>query len=270
MTIAEARGLGRHGDDHLIHVSGAELEGLNSLAQGGLSTNPETGLPEAFKLKKLLGAALPLAAMFIPGVGPAISAALMGTGMSAGAAALAAPALMGGLGSAISGGNLKEVALSAALGGLGGKLFPAPALGGAANAAAAAAAPTAAAAAAPAAVDAAAKGVAQGVATEAAKETAKKSILPKLLLGGLGLSAAFGSPRARIEEEPNRNPYAGHEVQNPRVQLAPPPGYRPGIDPQWSYFRPADTTGAYHIDPAYLASLGVQPDELPYRSPYAR
>ena len=50
---------GRHGDTMLVHMSPAEVKGLQSLAmaQGGsLTINPETGLPEAFKLKSLLPA----------------------------------------------------------------------------------------------------------------------------------------------------------------------------------------------------------------------
>jgi len=43
---------GRNGDDILVHMSRKELRGIASLAPGGLTTNPHTGLPEAFNLMK--------------------------------------------------------------------------------------------------------------------------------------------------------------------------------------------------------------------------
>lgn len=51
---------GRFGDDRILHVSQAELEGLGSmLPSGKLPINPETGQPEAFILTSmLLGAAI--------------------------------------------------------------------------------------------------------------------------------------------------------------------------------------------------------------------
>jgi hypothetical protein len=39
---------GRHGDDTLLHVSRAELAGIRQLTGKGFTTNPDTGLPEAF------------------------------------------------------------------------------------------------------------------------------------------------------------------------------------------------------------------------------
>ena len=48
---------GRYGDSMLMHVSPGEVRGLQALAQSqgtSLTTNPDTGLPEAFKLKDLL------------------------------------------------------------------------------------------------------------------------------------------------------------------------------------------------------------------------
>jgi len=51
---------GRFGDDRILHVSQAELEGLGSmLPSGKLPINPETGQPEAFLLTSMLiGAAI--------------------------------------------------------------------------------------------------------------------------------------------------------------------------------------------------------------------
>lgn len=85
---------GRHGDDTLIHVDKSELAALKALAAKHgkpLTTNPETGLPEAFGLRQLL----PIAAGFA--LGPA------GVGMSAMGAGLT----VGGV-SALASGNLKQ------------------------------------------------------------------------------------------------------------------------------------------------------------------
>ena len=56
---------GRNGDTQLLHVSPNELQGLQALAKANgttLTTNPDTGLPEAFNFKRLIpmvaGAAL--------------------------------------------------------------------------------------------------------------------------------------------------------------------------------------------------------------------
>lgn len=46
---------GRFGDDYLLHVSGSELEFLDSI--GAITFNPETGLPEAFSLNSVLNPA---------------------------------------------------------------------------------------------------------------------------------------------------------------------------------------------------------------------
>jgi len=49
--------LGRGGDSTLVHMSPAELGGLQKLALahgGSLTTNPHTGLPEASFLSNLL------------------------------------------------------------------------------------------------------------------------------------------------------------------------------------------------------------------------
>jgi hypothetical protein len=79
---------GRYGDSMLMHVSPGEVKGLQALALangGSLTINPDTGLPEAFKLKDLLpviaGAALNF---FLPGVGTAIGSALGGLSGAAG------------------------------------------------------------------------------------------------------------------------------------------------------------------------------------------
>jgi hypothetical protein len=76
---------GRNGDNTLMHVSQDEVAGLNSLARSmagrELTTNPETGLPEAF--------------LFAPFLAPAVAGGL-GLGGSAIATGLAAGALGAG------------------------------------------------------------------------------------------------------------------------------------------------------------------------------
>jgi hypothetical protein len=95
---------GRNGDTTLVHMSKAEVAGLQGLAKRHgttLTTNPTTGLPEAFGL----GSLLPMAAMFVPGLGPLASIAL-GAGLS-------------GIGAMIDG---RDPLQAAAMGGLTGSL----------------------------------------------------------------------------------------------------------------------------------------------------
>ena len=75
---------GRGGDDTLLHVSKKELAGLAKLLGRPLTTNPHTGLQEAFGLKNILpSAAAMLATYFFPPAGPLAAAAIAG-GASAG------------------------------------------------------------------------------------------------------------------------------------------------------------------------------------------
>jgi hypothetical protein len=87
MSIADIAKKGRYGDNHLLHVSDAEVQGLNALANKayghGLTTNPETGLPEAFLLA-------PFIAPFLTG-----GMGLLGTMATTGAAAAGEAALRG-------------------------------------------------------------------------------------------------------------------------------------------------------------------------------
>ncbi len=97
---------GRFGDSMLIHVSPAEVEGIASLIPGGLTINPQTGLPEAFFflpfLASLFGAAAPAAAAATAAAAPlAAGAGAAGLGalgassaaMTAGTLAAATPAI---------------------------------------------------------------------------------------------------------------------------------------------------------------------------------
>jgi hypothetical protein len=84
--------LGRYGDTMLVHMSPKEVEGLQGLAmsQGGsLTINPQTGLPEAFILPMLGGAALskfmgPMAAGLLIGGATALTSGDIGKGIMAG------------------------------------------------------------------------------------------------------------------------------------------------------------------------------------------
>jgi len=84
---------GRYGDNHLLHVSDAELQGLNALAHEkfgrGLTTNPDTGLPEAFLFAPLL------APMLAPALAGTIGSTALATGLTAGALGTAEAAARG-------------------------------------------------------------------------------------------------------------------------------------------------------------------------------
>ena len=107
---------GRGPDSMLVHMSPQEVASLQALAMkngGSLTINPDTGLPEAGFLKKLLpaiaGAALNF---FAPGVGTAIGGAL-GIGAAAGTGVA-----VGGI-TALATGSLSK-GLQAGLGAYGG------------------------------------------------------------------------------------------------------------------------------------------------------
>jgi len=72
---------GRGPDSMLIHMSPREVQGLQALAEnhgGSLTINPETGLPEAGFLDKLLPTIIGAGLSFIPGVGPLMAAGIVG------------------------------------------------------------------------------------------------------------------------------------------------------------------------------------------------
>ena len=74
---------GRGPDNTLVHMSRGEVKSLNDLAMahgGSLSINPQTGLPEAGFLSKLLPMIAGAGLMMIPGVGPMMAAGLVGGG----------------------------------------------------------------------------------------------------------------------------------------------------------------------------------------------
>ena len=90
---------GRRGDSTLVHMNPMEVRMLETMSpDGSLSINPETGLPEAFKLRDLAAIALPIAAGAF--LGPAAagflgSSALTGTAVATGLGGVGAGLLQG-------------------------------------------------------------------------------------------------------------------------------------------------------------------------------
>jgi hypothetical protein len=118
---------GRGQDKMLVHMTPEEVHGLQRLALahgGSLTINPETGLPEAGFLMKILPIVAAAAATYFTAgaAAPALEAALAGTagaGMGGALAGAGAGALVGGASSAIQGG---DVGKGAVMGGLGGAI----------------------------------------------------------------------------------------------------------------------------------------------------
>ena len=102
---------GRKGDTMLVHMAPEEVSGLQALARAGggtLTLNPDTGLPEANFLKRMLPTLIGAGLSFIPGVGPLMAAGLVGgveglrtgsleKGLMAGMGAFGGAGLAGGL-----------------------------------------------------------------------------------------------------------------------------------------------------------------------------
>ena len=109
---------GRGGDSMLAHINPREAEMLRRMGGAG-TVNPNTGLREYKSGKSILGAILPIALNFIvPGIGGIVGGALGATGT---AATMLGNAVIGGLSSAITGGDpLKGALMSGLSSGLGG------------------------------------------------------------------------------------------------------------------------------------------------------
>lgn len=107
-------GLGRHGDTMLMHVSPAEVAGIQHLGKlhgTSLTTNPHTGLPEAFSFGNFFKQMAPTIAGIL--LAPETGGASLGlTGM----AATAAP-IVGGMATGMA---LGQNPITSALGGWGG------------------------------------------------------------------------------------------------------------------------------------------------------
>jgi len=116
---------GRGPDTELVHMTPGEIKGLRQLALahgGDLTINPETGLPEAGFLSKILPVVAAAAATYFTAgaAAPMLEGAL---GVSAGTAGLlagaGAGAMIGGASAGLQGGDIGKGAL---FGGLGGAL----------------------------------------------------------------------------------------------------------------------------------------------------
>ena len=118
---------GRGSDTELVHMTPGEIKGLRQLAMahgGDLTINPETGLPEAGFLTKILPVVAAAAATYFTAgaAAPALEASLAGTAMAGYGGLMAgagAGALIGGASAAIQG---QDVGRAALFGGLGGAL----------------------------------------------------------------------------------------------------------------------------------------------------
>jgi len=141
---------GRYGDTMLMHVTPDEVRGLSS-ARGGVTINPDTGLPEAFPwLPIAIGAGIggigsavtggdPLKGAAFGALGGAMPAALGGLAGVAGGGVLSAWNWLGPIGQGMLAGGamggirslfgdsdnpLRDIMLGAAMGGVTGALFP--------------------------------------------------------------------------------------------------------------------------------------------------
>ena len=107
--------LGRYGDDLLVHMNQEEVQGLQALAKKhgtSLTINPDTGMPEAFKLGGVFKALIPIAAgVMFPGFGASLFGGMQGIG---------AGILAGAATAALTGGNPIMGGITGALGGYGG------------------------------------------------------------------------------------------------------------------------------------------------------
>lgn len=125
-AAAQARSQGRGSDTMLVHMDPSEVKGLQALAMahgGSLTINPDTGLPEAGFLKKILpmviGAALtpltggvinPMTAGLIVGAGYTAATGSLKKGLMAGLSAYGGAGLTQGLAAAGAGAGAGEAA----------------------------------------------------------------------------------------------------------------------------------------------------------------
>jgi hypothetical protein len=121
----QLQSMGRGEDSMLVHMTPGEVNSLQGLAMangGSLTINPETGLPEAGFLKKLLPTILGAGLMLIPGVNALAAAGMVAAGsvaktgslkkgLMAGLSAYGGASLAGGLGAGnVFGEGLKNAA----------------------------------------------------------------------------------------------------------------------------------------------------------------
>ena len=143
----ELQGQGRGDDSVLVHMTPGEVNSLRGLAQrfgGDLSINPNTGLPEASFLKKLLPTLLGLGLTFIPGIGPLAAAGIVGggqtlltgdinKGLMAGLQAFGGASLGGAIAPAAAGGAAAKIGAASTLPGAGTATVPTAGFSGALN-----------------------------------------------------------------------------------------------------------------------------------------
>lgn len=261
----QLQSMGRGQDTQLVHMTPREVQSLRGLAQltgGDLSTNPDTGLPEAGWLGNLLPTILgAVASIALPGVSPLVWGALGAAGGTAATGSLSKGLMMGlgafggaGLGSAIKG-AVSSAAPAATGSSLGGGLASQAAVAPIPAAVAPAVAPAVA-------VPTMGLEVAgQTLAEKAAEEAAPKALgfldtykartnLPFLgkmgatigpVAGGLGvLNALSPTPgKMKDEEETTNFPYEG-PYYSERKQIARMPIDLRGPNPsgQQQYFEP--------------------------------
>ncbi len=260
--------MGRYGDSMLVHMNPEEVRGLASLSPTGqLTTNPETGQPEAF---------LPLLA-------PLIGSWLGGTAATAlGSSALLGSALGSGLATWAATGDLKQGILSGITGyGLGSSFGAAG--GEAAKEAAKAATQTAAESAAKTAAEAATQ-TATEAATQTAAETATQTAAEAATQAAAGSAPAAGffspSGGAASLNQGAATARAADAASQAAVQASPVSGFfspsggaaalntgatgyvKPAITP-------APTAGQYFTAPftqpgAFMSKLASREMILPY------
>ena len=129
---------GRGPDTTLVHMAPQEVAGLQALAKahgGTLTTNPDTGLPEAGFLSSILPMVAGAGLSLIPGVGPMMAAGIVGGGTALATGSLQ-KGLMAGLGAYGGAGIAGSLAGAGTAAGLGAAGAEAAAAGTAAETAA--------------------------------------------------------------------------------------------------------------------------------------
>ena len=233
-TLDKAAEAGRFGDNQLLHVSDREIAGLEAILGKTLPTNPKTGLKEAFFFLPFL-AGLGAAAAPAAAAGTAAAGTAAGLGAGAGLAgalgsvgAAATPALMGAAapvaaaapaaaGTAAAGlGALTPASLATPLGATMGVGAMTPALTGAAPAAAAMGG----------------KGLMAGLG-------GALSQIGQLAPLALMMPRGGGSSKKSEKKDLSNVKYEGN------APTFPGSSYRPGIDPEWDYFRGGGLVKSY-------------------------
>jgi hypothetical protein len=241
---------GRGRDSMLVHMSPREVRGLQQLARikgGALTTNPETGLPEAGFLEDILPMVAAGAAIYF--TAGAATPMLMSAGMGATSAGILAGAgsgaLIGAGSAAIQGGDVGQAALmggatgalGGAISGLGGAGTPTPPTG------------------------------VEGVASQTAGTSAVAANAPVAQATQVGTQAI------------NVNPATGSVIDPLAAAPTPVPGAQGGAplsSPQFSPITPAQAGQMTSADVAGLDRLAAQQGvfaegayQLPTQSPTA-